>query len=132
MKVKLATHRGKGTPLTAQQIFWNFAKDTLLTGAIYLLLVGVSLALKYSAHSLEDSRIHHIVLVILEYLIFFSGSFVALAILIYVTVLSTLELASSFKTVMSAYVDQETGTLSSGAQDVHGTPDQPAPSPPIS
>jgi len=114
MALKLATHRGQGTPLSATQIFWNFAKDTLLTGGIYLLLIAVTLALKYSAHSLEDSPVHHAVLVVLEYLIFFSGSFVVLLILVYVTVISTLELATSFKCAMASFVVQSPPTQGTG------------------
>lgn len=83
--------------LSALDIFWRFAKDTILLAAIYALLVGTTLALRYFAHLMKDSPLHHGVLVVLEYAIFFSGTTIVALILIYVTVITSRDLAASFR-----------------------------------
>ena len=84
------------------EIFWKFTKDTLLTGGIYILLVIATLILRYFAHQLEESTVQFKVVVFLEYGIFFSGSLVVVLILIYVTVLTVVELFNSFRFALAA------------------------------
>lgn len=72
--------------LGALQILWHFVADTLLTGAIYILLVLATLALRYFAELMKTSPLHHQVLEFLEYAIFICGTIVALLVLLYVTV----------------------------------------------
>jgi hypothetical protein len=83
--------------LGAFQIFWRFTRDVLLTGAIYALLIGATLALRYCVELLKESAVHYRVLQFLEYAIFFAGSLVVLLILAYVTVVTILDLLRSFK-----------------------------------
>ena len=111
----LATRRTDYAPLTAVQIFWNFARDTLVTGGIYTLFILVTLALKYFSRSLETSPIHYAVVVGLEYAIFISGSLVVLLILVYVTTVSIFELGKSFECALSR-IRASSGSVSPAAE----------------
>lgn len=86
--------------LTPLQIFWRFAQDTLLTAAIYVLLVLATLVLRYFAELMNDATLHHWVLDKLEHAIFFCGSAIVFLVLIYVTTITTIDLFHSFRRSM--------------------------------
>ena len=88
--------------LSALQIFWHFAQDTLLTGAIYILLVLATLTLRYFAELMKDSQLHHAVLEFLEYAIFLCGTAIVLLVLIYVTIVTASDLVRSFRLAIKA------------------------------
>ena len=100
MKLKLSTKVSHDEPLTPVQIVINFFRDTLLIGAIYILFILVTVALKYTSHILEDSSLHYKAAVSIEYAIFYSGSLVVLAIMLYLTIISLMELKKSFVLAM--------------------------------
>ena len=89
-------------PLSARQIFWRFAQDTMLTGAIYILLVLATLTLRYFAALMKDSPLHHGVLEFLEHAIFLCGTAVALLVLIGVTIVAVMDLGRSFHISLGA------------------------------
>lgn len=93
--------------LGAMQILKNFTKDTLITGAIYAMLVVATLILKYFAHQLEDSPIHYKIVVSLEYAIFLAGSAVVGLVIIYLAVISILELSISFKESIAEIIQKK-------------------------
>ena len=86
-----------GRSLSALQIFWRFTQDTLLTAAIYVLLVLATKVLQYFAESMKESPLHHQVLEFLEHAIFLAGSAMIFLVLLSVTIISAVDLFRSFK-----------------------------------
>lgn len=84
-------------------------QDTLLTGALYVLLVGATLGLQCISELLKKSKLHYKTVVFLEHAIFFGGSLVVLLVLIYLTALTTIDLARSFRTAVAAPIAVQAG-----------------------
>lgn len=85
-----------GRSLTAGSIVWRFAQDTLLTGAIFLILVGATHVLRATASTMKDSPVHYQPLETLEHGIFYSGCFMLGLVALFVTVVSAVDLARWF------------------------------------
>ena len=79
-------------PLDAKSILQRGSLDVTSTGALFLLFVAVTAALRSAVESTVDSPIHHSVLRILEYIIFFSGAFIILLATIYLMIVMCLDL----------------------------------------
>jgi hypothetical protein len=82
--------------MAAGAILWRFIQDTLLTGAMFVVLVGATHALRSSAASLRESPTHFQSLELLEHGIFFSGCLMLALVALFVTIVSITDLVWCF------------------------------------
>ena len=85
-----------GRTLTVSAIVGRFAQDTLLTGAIFLILVGATHVLRATAATMKDSPVHYLPLEALEHGIFYSGCLMLGLVALFVTIVSSVDLYRSF------------------------------------
>jgi hypothetical protein len=86
-----------GRPLEPMAIFWRFVRDTLLTAGAYVLLVVVTIILRYFTELLKEAKFHYGILEGLEILIFVAGSLLVALVLIVLTVIGVIDLVASLK-----------------------------------
>lgn len=93
LSIKSGQH---GRSLSPASIIARFTQDTLLTGAIFVILVLATKVLQYFALSMKESPLHFQALEYLEHAIFFSGCTMLGLVVVFVTIISIVDLVRCF------------------------------------
>ncbi len=90
-------------PLGLVEIIVRFTAETLLTALIYTILVLVTIVLGHIERLATDKNTK-VVLEFLESLIFYSSSFIVVLVVVYLTVITAVEMSRSFrKTILEEF-----------------------------
>lgn len=90
-------------PLGLLEIIFRFTAETLLTAAMYTVFVLVTIGLGY-IERLDPDKNHKQVLEFLESIIFYSSSFIVLLVVVYLMIITAVEMSRTFgKTILEAF-----------------------------
>ncbi len=103
-------------PLDAKNILQRGFLDVTSTGALFLLFVGVTTALRAAADSNRDSPVHHSVLQLLENVIFFSGAVIILLATAYLLIVMSCDLWRSLRNTLQIRIPSEIEQFQNGPQ----------------